>query len=253
MSAQRVTRGMLALLFGALLGVAASAAIPSAPKIAEAVAETNKISKRAEPLLLEVELRIGDGKPMATGTLATHPTGLARLELRSTSGFIERHLVQGDEYRASRDGELLPNPHPFLPPLFLLQATSGAALSAALASFGVSEREVVLGRMGDHDCYVFGGRLPGPPGEERLLPSFWVDVESYDPLRIVRDDGVEFELGPIMVYDGIRLPSWIDITTPEPFRARLEIRRATPANAPAAAFHADWLTSVAEPASDADR
>ena len=253
MSARRATRGMLALLIAALFGVAVTAAVPSAPKIAEAVAETNKISERAEPLLLEVALRVGDGKLMATGTLATHPTGLARLELRSTSGFVERHLVQGDEYRASRNGELLQNPHPFLPPVFLLQATSGAALSAALASFGVSEREVVLGRIGDHDCYVFGGRLPGPPGEERLLPSFWVDVESYDPLRIVRDDGVEFELGPITVYDGIRLPSWIDIMTPEPFRARLEIRRVTPANAPAAAFHTDWLTPPAEPASDADR
>jgi hypothetical protein len=221
--------------------------IPTAPKIAEAVAESNKMSARAEPLLIDVVLRIGSGEPVARGQLATHPTGLARLELRSDAGFVERHLLQGDDYRASRDGQLLEKFHPFLPPVFLLQATSGAALAAALGSFGVSEQEVVLGRMGDHDCYVFGGRLPGPPSAERLLPSLWVDVESYDALRIVRADGVEYRLGPVTVYDGIRLPRWIEIATPKGFQARLELVRAAPANAPAAAFQIDWLVTPDEP------
>jgi len=236
-----------ALLAGALLGAVAHAAIPAASKIAEAVAEANQMSARAEPLLIDVALRIGDGEPAAEGKLATHPTGLARLELRSKAGFVERHLLQGDEYRASRNGVLLPDPHPFLPPVFLLQAISGAALAAALESFGVAEQEVVLGRMGDHDCYVLGGRLPGPPDEERLLPSFWVDVESFDALRIVRADGVEYRLGPVSVYDGIRLPRWIDIHTPGPFRARLEFLRVAPANAPAAAFQQEWLEAPASP------
>jgi hypothetical protein len=236
-----------ALLAVTLLGAVARAAIPAASKIAEAVAEANQMSARAAPLLIDIALRIGDGEPAAEGTLATHPTGLARLELRSRAGFVERHLLQGDEYRASRDGVLLPDPHPFLPPVFLLQAASGATLAAALASFGVAEQEVVLGRMGDRDCYVLGGRLPGRPDEERLLPSFWVDVESFDALRIVRADGVEYRLGPVSVYDGIRLPRWIDILTPGPFRARLEILRVAPANAPAAAFKQEWLEAPASP------
>jgi len=237
------------LLLGLALALAAAAAIPSAAKIAEAVAEANQMSARAEPLLIDVALRIGAGEPAARGQLATHPTGLARLELRSDANFVERHLLQGDDYRASRDGQLLEKLqiHPFLPPVFLLQATSGAALAAALESFGVSEQEVVLGRMGDHDCYVFGGRLPGPPDAERLLPSLWVDIESYDPLRIVRADGVEYRLGPVSVYDGIRLPRWIEIVTPDQFRARLEVLRAAPANAPAAAFQVDWLVAPDEP------
>jgi hypothetical protein len=233
-------------LLGSALALAAAAAIPTAPKIAEAVAEANQMSARAEPLLIDVVLRIGPGEPAARGQLATHPTGLARLELRSDANFVERHLLQGDDYRASRDGQLLEKFHPFLPPVFLLQATSGAALAAALESFGVSEQEVVLGRMGDHDCYVFGGRLPGPPDAERLLPSLWVDIESYDPLRIVRADGVEYRLGPVSVYDGIRLPRWIEIVTPNQFRARLEVLHAAPANAPAAAFQVDWLVAPDE-------
>ncbi|MDH3519332.1 MAG: hypothetical protein OEM49_02665 [Myxococcales bacterium] len=229
------------LVPAACVAVAAAAAIPSAPKISEAVASTNRMSARAEPLLIDIALRIGPGEPVALGKLATHPTGLARLELHSVAGFVERHLLQGDEYIASRDGVMLDAPHPFLPPVFLLQATSGAALAAALTSFGVSAQEVVLGRVDDHDCYVFGGRLPGPPAAERLLPSLWVDAESFDPLRIVRADGVEYRLGPIGVYDGIRLPRWIEIRTQDRLGARLELLRAAPASAPAAAFQKDWL------------
>ena len=52
--------------------------------------------------------------------------------------FVERHLLQGNEYSASRDGKLIVSPRPFLPPLFLLQAKSGASLRAALSSFGVA-------------------------------------------------------------------------------------------------------------------
>ena len=124
-------RAAVALCIGV---TSASAAVPSAEKIADAVAETNRLSGRSVPILLEVTLRIGDGEPVATGVLASHPTGLARLELRSRHGFVERHLLQGNAYTASRDGQLLDPPHPFLPPTFFLQAESGAAFRAALAS-----------------------------------------------------------------------------------------------------------------------
>ena len=239
-----MTRRVLALLVGGLLLAAAvHAAIPSPEKIAGAIAEANDLAGRAKPLLLEVELRISGGGASAVGEIATHPTGLARLELRSPQGFVERHLLLGDEYRASRDGELLTSPHPFLPPVFLLQATSGAALAAALSSFGVAGEEVVLGRLEDYDCYVFGGRrVPSPAETETLLPSLWIDMESYEPVRIVRADGTEYRLGPIRAFDGIRLPSWIEVQTPA-LRARLEILQASRADAPAAAFASDWLLS----------
>jgi hypothetical protein len=232
----------------ALLAVPALAAIPSASKIAKAVAETNEASGRGGALLLDVQLRINDreGPPAATGVIATHPTGLARMELTSAQGFVERHLLQSDEYQASRNGELLDSPHPFLPPIFLLQASSGEALSAALRSYGVSERDVVLGRMRDRDCYVFGGRVVGSPvGEETLLPSLWVDIETYEPLRIVRDDGVEYRLGPPTLFDSIRIPTWVEIIEPSGLSARLEVTRVVAATAPAASFQRDWLTAPA--------
>ncbi len=240
-----------ALKIGAALciGVAsASAAVPSAEKIADAIAETNRLSGRSVPVLLEVALRIGDGEPVATGVLASHPTGLARLELRSRHGFVERHLLQGNSYTASRDGQLLDPTHQFLPPTFFLQAQSGAAFRAALASFGVASGEVVLGRVGDRDCYVFGGRLPrGATGEERMLPSVWVDMETYQIVQIDRPGGVRFRFGPTRVFEGIHAPSWIEVVAPGQPDARLDVVRVAPATAPAAAFGMDWLTAPASP------
>jgi len=226
----------------------AGAAVPSAEKIANAVAETNRLSGRSDPVLFEVTLRIGDGEPVATGVLASHPTGLARLELRSRHGFVERHLLQGDAYTASRDGQLLDPPHPFLPPTFFLQSESGAAFRAALASYGVASGEVVLGRVGDRDCYVFGGRLPrGVAGEERMLPSVWVDMETYQIAQIDRPGGVRFRFGPMTVFEGIQAPSWIEVVAPGQPDSRLDVVRVAPANAPAAAFGMDWLTAPANP------
>ena len=231
----------LALVLG-LLAAPAAAVIPNAQKIADAVAKTNRREGRADPLLFDVTLRIGDSAPLATGVLATHPTGLARLELRSNQGFVERHLLQGSEYRASRDGQLLRSPRPFLPPLFLLQAISGAALRAALSSFGVSAGEVALGLADDRDCYVLGGRVPRTiAGEERRLPSLWIDMETYGVVRVDRQDGVRFRFGPLGSFDGIRAPSWIAIEVQGQMPVQLDVVRVAPANAPAAAFGIDWL------------
>jgi hypothetical protein len=235
----------LALCVGA---TAAVAAIPSAEKIADAVAETNRLAGRSIPVLLELTLSIGGRERVATGVLASHPTGLARLELSSSQGFIERHLLQGNAYTASRDGELVDKPYPFLAPLFFLQAGSGAALRAALASYGVASGQVVLGRLGDRDCYVFGGRMPrGADGEERMLPSLWVDVETYEIAQIDRPDGARFRFGPSTRFDSIQAPAWIAVETPGQPAARLDVVRVAPANAPAAAFGIQWLSAPANP------
>ena len=238
----------VALLLAAGVALAAPSAlavIPSIQKITDAVAQTNRSEGRSEPLLMDVVLRIGDSEPLATGVLATHPTGLARLELHSNQGFVERHLLQGSEYSASRDGHMLRSPRPFLPPIFLLQSGSGAALSAALTSYGISVAEVALGLADDHDCYVLGGRLPrAADGAERRLPSLWVDTESLEVVRIDRQDGVRFRFGPTTAFDGIRAPAWISIEAPGQAPARLDVTRVARANAPAAAFGTDWLTAA---------
>lgn len=236
-------RAAVALVLSlAWLAPTAWAVFPDAQKISDALTASNRKAGRGDPLLLDVTLRIGDSGPLATGVLATHPTGLARLELRSNQGFVERHLLQGSEYSASRDGKILRSPRPFLPPIFLIQSTSGATLRAALASFGVSGGEVVLGLADDRDCYVLGGRLPrGADGEERRLPSMWIDIDSFEVVRVDRQDGVRFRFGPTTDFEGVRVPSWITVESPDQDPVRLDVDRVARANAPAAAFGRDWL------------
>jgi hypothetical protein len=142
----------------------------------------------------------------------------------------------------------LNTPYPFLPPIFFLQATSGAALRAALASFGVQAVDAVLGRVGDRDCYVFGGRLPrAEDGEQPMLPSLWVDMQNYEVVLINRPDGVQFRFGPTADFGGIQLPAWIDVASPELPTARIRVDRVAPANAPAAAFGNHWLSAPPNP------
>jgi len=102
----------------------------------------------------------------------------------------------------------------------------------------------VLGKMGAHDCYVFGGRAIGPGEAEHPLPSLWVDIASLEPLRIVRADGVEYRFGPTAAYGAIRVPSFIEVFAPDGLRARLEVTRAARAEAPAALFQPSWLTAA---------
>src|SRR5439155_1902501 len=155
-------RAAVAAAIALWLAAPAGAVIPAPAKIARAVAEMNAAAGRSAPLIFNVKLRVDGAAPSAEGELAVHPSGLARLELRNSwGGFVERHLLQSNSYQASRNGELLSDPHPFLPPVFLLQASSGEGLAAALATFGVDGHQVVLGKFGAHDCYVFGGRTIG--------------------------------------------------------------------------------------------
>ena len=143
-------------------------------------------------------------------------------------------------------GKLLRSPRPFLPPLFLLQATSGATLRAALASFGVVTSEIALGMDGDRDCYVLGGRQPGDD-ERATRPTIWIDMDSFQVVRVDRRDGVRFRFGPPQVYGGIQAPSWIAIEVPGQPDARLDVEKVAKANAPAAAFGHDWLLSLQTP------
>jgi hypothetical protein len=133
-----------------------------------------------------------------------------------------------------------------LPPLFLLQADSGASLRAALASFGVAAGDAALGLADDRDCYVLGGSPPRavPDMPPRPVPALWVEVGSYDVVEMSRADGVRYRFGPTGLFDGVRMPRWVEIQAPGEPLLRLEITRVSRANAPAAAFGADWLSAA---------
>jgi hypothetical protein len=176
----------------------------------------------------------GEGDtPLAKGTLLSDPGGAARLELAHAGGFVERQLRRGKQLEASRDRARLEDPHPLLPPLWMLQAGEGATLQMRIAELGGDPDAVALGFDGDHDCYVLGGRT----GEA----SYWVDQESLAPVRIDLPGGVRYRLGPMRSQSGIELPAWIALDAPGRPTVTLAIESARPEVPAAGAFAADWL------------
>ncbi|MBW2391692.1 MAG: hypothetical protein JRG89_25145 [Deltaproteobacteria bacterium] len=153
-------RGFVSLcaLAGVIFGLAPSAHayVPRANRVIDAVAGANVKGHRVRALRFTLNLRIGDGPPVAVGELVTHPTGLARLELRASGGLVERHILLGDHHSAARNARLLVRPRAFLPPLFVLQSNSGVVLEAALGTLGVDRGLVGIAPCGDNDCFVIG-------------------------------------------------------------------------------------------------
>jgi len=80
-----------------------------------------------------------------------------------------------------------------------------------------------------------------------MLPSVWVDMETYQIVQVDQPSGVRFRFGPMTVFEGIQAPSWIEVVAPDRPDARLDVIRVAPANAPAAAFGTEWLTTPANP------
>ncbi len=267
--------GLAPLAIGCLMTVAhpAGAFVSQAERVAAAAAAANVASSRTQALRLELLMRIGEGEPVARGELITHPTGLARLELRGSGGLVERHLLRGTEHSATRNGRAQRRPRAFLPPLFLLQADSAETLRAALGSFGILVESIGLAPCGEHDCYVVGdpSRVvppspasygPAESGEfaaadaERVepapvaarvsgenLPRIWIDVASFELLRIDAADGIRVRVGPPASFDAVRFPAWLEIEEPNREKVRFDILRATPVNAPPPAFSEAWLFS----------
>lgn len=183
----------------AVAPAASSAFVPAPDRVADAVASTNRADGRQESLRLELSMSIGDRTDVGTGDLVTHPSGLARLELRGAGGLVERHLLRGTERLATRNGERIGDARFFLPPVFLLQSQSGAALQAALESFGVAASVIGLAPCGDDDCYVLGDparAVPRPP-----YPPIR-GIESYAEVEEVSgaDGAVEEDLAERVVF-----------------------------------------------------
>jgi hypothetical protein len=225
--------GWAVAVLGALaIAAPARAAVPSAEKVRKAVASSNAAAKRSQPLLLDVALVSETGQVAAAGQARLDPTGSSRLDLRLGDGRDETHERNGSSYRVTREGAPVDRSPPLLPPVRLLLAPSAEALAAALADLGADAERVDLGIEGEHDCWVLGGRDPGPFGENARA-SLWIDLDSRQPVRIDEAGGAHFRLGPSALQNGVRFPTWIDVEAPGWPRWRMEIRRVAPAASPA--------------------
>ncbi len=271
----------LVIGIGVFAGLAvqdAGAFVPKPERALAAVAQANLTSGRTQAIQLDLVLRIGDRDAIATGQLVSHPSGLARLELRGSSGRVDRYLLSGPELLAAKDGEPLADPQPMLQPVFLLQPSSQETLRAALESFGVDSRWIGIAPCGDADCYVFGDpelaapevhRIPAPKAEQAAdelgsdamgtlelearrestgpVARLWVDTETLQIQRIDRTSGESMVLGPLVRFERLMVPAWFEVLQPGRPPIHFDVKRAIRVNANPQAFNPTWLYSPVDP------
>jgi hypothetical protein len=216
-------RTVCAWLVALLIAQAGYAYLPPPERIYGAIADTNKADGRDQAVKLELSMSIGERTDVATGELVSHPTGLARLELRGAGGLVERHLLQGNELSVTRNGLPLDDPRAFLPPFFILQADRSDTLRAALTTFAVLDEEIGLAECGDTDCLLIGDPArtvprPDPP------PVRGLDVWEAITGRATDDDpdglaggSMVFETDPKGIVPGevLRPRVWVEADTYE--------------------------------------
>jgi len=266
---------VLGLPVGFVLWLAPAAAfVPEGNRLLKALAENNQHSGRVHPLQFEVALRTAPetiasapeedtkargestqprtapeaGPLVARGTLVSLPSGFARLELRFVDGHVERYLQLGKEALATRGGEWVDHPLPFLAPLALLQAGDLETLRMILHQAAIDSNRTTLGHLEGRDAYVLGERLDRQPtlrfdatDAERTPASLWLAMDDAAPLRLFRGDGVSFDFGPPRVWKVVTAPAWIELHVLGESTLRLELRSVAPVEVSAASFQRDWL------------
>ena len=179
---------MIGLALGSLSGPSAFAFVPDANRTMKAIAQVNRASGRTMAIQLELTMRVGDREPIASGELISHPSGLARLELRGYGGRIDRYLLSGSELLATKDGQRLDRPQPMLQPFFLLQPATETTLRAALEAFGVQSEWIGLAPCGEHDCFVIGDPRLAAPLPPPVDPASGEQAVLDDPLGSLGSD-----------------------------------------------------------------
>lgn len=226
----------------ALAGVAVSlgappagAVVPAAEAVRREIARTNVQAGRGQPLVLEVVVVGESEEPAASGRAILDPAAPARLQLTLADGRREYHERGPGGYTVTRDDVRVERGIPLLPPFALLQARSEAEVAAALAALGGEPERVDLGMAGGADCWVLGGRDPGP-FDHNGRPSYWFDQDGRRPVRIDDAGGVRFRFGPPAKHEpAIFFPAFYTVEAPGWPRWRVEVRSVTagnPASAP---------------------
>lgn len=185
-ASRRALGGTLALGVAVVVGPVAQAFIPMADRTLSEIAKVNRASKRNQALQLDLTMRVGGRDPIARGQLISHPSGLARLELKGFGGRVDRYLLSGRELLVAKDGRRLDQPQPLLQPFFFLQPSTSTTLRAALHAFDVLSDSIGLAPCGEEDCFVIGDpRLAAPlPPPEAITFEDGISADSVivDPL-----------------------------------------------------------------------
>lgn len=210
-SARSSSAGVVIVL--AVISLMASTAlsfIPQVDRTMKEIARVNRASGRAKAIQLDLTMRVADRTPIASAELISHPSGLARLEIRGyRGGRVDRYLLSGAELIAAKDGRPLERPQPMLQPFFLLQPSSETTLRAALETFGVQTQWIGLAPCGEQDCFVIGDPRLAAPLPEPVVPMTSEEADVLDdPLENPSDEADANPDGSsaILLEDGVYNP-----------------------------------------------
>jgi hypothetical protein len=116
------------------------------------------------------------------------------------------------------------------------EGPQGTAATASVESDGGGAEQE-----GGEDPLV-GGPQPAPS-----WPGLWVDRKSFAIRGMDSADGVRTRLGPVAIYNGIRVPAWIYIREPGREAVRLHVLGVSPASPTPETFDPKWLLSRENP------
>ena len=154
-------------------------------------------SRRASAAALRVEARldgIGESWPERV-VLELHP----RLGTRVSDERGERWLLRDGRLQA---GTRQPAP-PWLPELDVLFAPDLVALGRLFADLGIDTSRNELGRCGERDCFVLGGR--DAPAQ------LWLDKDTLDVVELRLASGRRIEFAAPQAWQGARFPAEIRV------------------------------------------
>jgi hypothetical protein len=177
----------------ALLGAIAIAAyVLPGDRVLEQVA-----ARRASAPALRVEARlegIGESWP-ARVVLELHP----RLGCRVSDERNERWVLHDGHVAL---GTRMPAP-PWIPEIEVLAAADVASLAKLLGELGIDATRSELGRCGERDCFVLGGRAS--------RAQLWIDKDSFEVVELRLADRRRIEFAPARAFGGTRFPGEIHV------------------------------------------
>jgi len=187
-------------------------------------------ARRASAVPLHVEARlegIGESWP-ARVVIELHP----RLGARISDQRGGRWLLRDGRLQAGTQ----PLP-PWVPELDVLLAPDVAALGALFAALGIDASVNELGRCGERDCFVLGGRSGGA--------QLWLDKDSFEVVELRLAGQRRIEYAAPKAWSGTRFPAEIRIHDEWGKIATLSVEAAGPAQVLRAEdFSARWVDSA---------
>ncbi|MFQ5697545.1 MAG: hypothetical protein ACE5IL_04585 [Myxococcota bacterium] len=202
---------------------------------AKVIPELARLRAKAPPLRLRLELFIEDEATAREIRAEVHPD----LGVRLWDGSGGRWWVREGELLSARGRAPQPN---WVPDLGLLRLRAEPAIWRRLDRAGIDTDRNQLGRCGDADCFVIGGRQ----GSAQL----WIDKDRFEIRRLVLATGRRVEFEDWRDWDGQRFPGSIRVRDARGGLATLEVREVTPDPALGPeGFSAGWVRESPVPPS----